>query len=219
MRLLTAYIYFRANMEYNISTKVGDVIMKKLEELIDKSGIILTRDVVTAGIAKHTLYKFLEEHNFEKVAHGIYASPQAWEDRNYILSLRYPQCVFSHDEALYYHGLVDREPMYPTVTLYTGYGTSRLTSDGIKVFTVKKELVDLGKEMYKTPLGHLIPMYNLERTLCDLVRSRSYFEIQDYQTALKTYSRLNSKNLNRLMDYAAQFHVDKKIREYMEVML
>ena len=95
----------------------------------------------------------------------------------------------------------------------------RMVADGIKVFTVKKELLDIGKEIVKTSYGHDIPLYNRERTICDLIRSRNRFEIQDFQAALKTYIMGKNKNLNRLMEYAKLFHVDKKIREYMEVLL
>lgn len=193
--------------------------MKTPEEIVDDSGILLTKNAIEAGISKHALYNFIRDNGFEKAAHGVYASPETWEDENYILSLRYPQGVLSHDEALYYHGLTDREPLQKTITIYTGYGTSRMVADGIKVFTVKKELLDIGKEIVKTSYGHDIPLYNRERTICDLIRSRNRFEIQDFQTALKTYIMGKNKNLNRLMEYAKLFHVDKKIREYMEVLL
>lgn len=193
--------------------------MKTLEEIVDDSGILLTKNAIEAGISKHALYNFIRNNGFEKAAHGVYASPETWKDENYILSLRCPQGVLSHDEALYYHGLTDREPLQKTITIYTGYGTSRMVADGIKVFTVKKELLDIGKEIVKTSYGHDIPLYNRERTICDLIRSRNRFEIQDFQTALKTYIMGKNKNLNRLMEYAKLFHVDKKIREYMEVLL
>ena len=193
--------------------------MKTPEEIVDDSGILLTKNAIEAGISKHALYNFIRNNGFEKAAHGVYASPETWKDENYILSLRCPQGVLSHDEALYYHGLTDREPLQKTITIYTGYGTSRLVADGIKVFTVKKELLDIGKEIVKTSYGHDIPLYNRERTICDLIRSRNRFEIQDFQTALKTYIMGKNKNLNRLMEYAKLFHVDKKIREYMEVLL
>ena len=193
--------------------------MKTPEEIVDDSGILLTKNAIEAGISKHALYNFIRDNGFEKAAHGVYASPETWEDENYILSLRCPQGVLSHDEALYYHGLTDREPLQKTITIYTGYGTSRMVADGIKVFTVKKELLDIGKEIVKTSDGHDIPLYNRERTICDLIRSRNRFEIQDFQTALKTYIMGKNKNLNRLMEYAKLFHVDKKIREYMEVLL
>lgn len=193
--------------------------MKTPEEIVDDSGILLTKNAIEAGISKHALYNFIRNNGFEKAAHGVYASPETWEDENYILSLRCPQGVLSHDEALYYHGLTDREPLQKTITIYTGYGTSRMVADGIKVFTVKKELLDIGKEIVKTSYGHDIPLYNRERTICDLIRSRNRFEIQDFQTALKTYIMGKNKNLNRLMEYAKLFHVDKKIREYIEVLL
>ena len=193
--------------------------MKTPEEIVDDSGILLTKNAIEAGISKHALYNFIRNNGFEKAAHGVYASPETWKDENYILSLRCPQGVLSHDEALYYHGLTDREPLQKTITIYTGYGTSRMVADGIKVFTVKKELLDIGKEIVKTSYGHDIPLYNRERTICDLIRSRNRFEIQDFQTVLKTYIMGKNKNLNRLMEYAKLFHVDKKIREYMEVLL
>ena len=193
--------------------------MKTPEEIVDDSGILLTKNAIEAGISKHALYNFIRDNGFEKAAHGVYASPETWEDENYILSLRCPQGVLSHDEALYYHGLADREPLQQTITIYTGYGTSRMVADGIKVFTVKKELLDIAKDIVKTSYGHDIPLYNRERTICDLIRSRNRFEIQDFQTALKTYIMGKNKNLNRLMEYAKLFHVDKKIREYMEVLL
>ena len=193
--------------------------MKKIEDIIDRSGMLLTKDALAQGFSKFQIYNFIEKYNFERVAHGIYASPDAWEDEIFVLSLRCPQGVLSHDEALYYHGLTDREPTQKTITVYTGYGTASLVNDGIKVFSVKKDLLSLGKILVENSYGHTIPMYDLERTICDLIRSRNWFEIQDYQTAIKTYVGRKDKDLNKLMEYAKSFRIDKKIREYMEVML
>ena len=41
----------------------------------------------------------------EKVGPGIYIMPNALEDEMYTLSLRCPNGVISHDDALYYYGL------------------------------------------------------------------------------------------------------------------
>ena len=193
--------------------------MKVLTDIADKTGIILTKDAMKKGYTKHALYSFLQENNYEQVSHGIYVAPETWEDELYILALRCPQGVLSHEEALYHYGLTDREPLQHSITIYTGYGTSRLVEAGFKVFTVKKELLEVGKTQITTSFGHIVPMYDLERTICDLVRSRSSFEIQDFQTALKTYAKMKERNLNKLMEYAKLFRVEKKIREYMEVLL
>lgn len=211
-------IYFRANVAYNISTKVGGK-MNKIVNFVDDSGILFTKDVIKAGYSKTQLYTFIQKYGYEQVGHGVYASPECWTDDLFILSTRCPQGVFSHDEALYYYGLVDREPMQKTITVYTGYGTGRLVMDGIKVYTVKKELLELGKIVITNSYGHKIPIYDMERTICDLIRSRSCFEIQDFQGALKAYVKRKDKDLNRLMAYAQKFREYKRIREYMEVLL
>jgi hypothetical protein len=59
----------------------------------------------------------------------------------------------------------------------------------------------------------------MERTICDLIRSRRDIEIQTFQTAMKLYSRRQDKNLRTLMQYASLFRVEKILRQYLEVLL
>lgn len=148
-----------------------------------------------------------------------YAAKDTWIDELEMLHRRCPMGVFSHDEAFYYYGLTDREPLVHTLTIYSGYNVHRLKEDGYKVYTVKKELLDIGKQIVKSNQGNEIPMYDLERTICDLVRSRSSIEVQDFNAVLKAYVGRKDKDLNKLMKYAKLFRVDKIIRNYMEVLL
>lgn len=109
--------------------------------------------------------------------------------------------------------------MQHTLTIYTGYNTKRLVESGCKVYTVKKDLLDIGKLKAIDNYGNNIPVYDMERTICDIVRSRRNIEVQEFNTALKTYVTKKEKDLNKLMSYAHLFHVDKIIRQYMEVLL
>ena len=68
-------------------------------------------------------------------------------------------------------------------------------------------------------LACLTPMYDVERTMCDLVRNRNSFEINDFNSALKAYSRKKEKNLTKLFEYAKIFRVERLMRTYMEVLL
>ena len=113
----------------------------------------------------------------------------------------------------------DREPMEYATTVKTGYNPSKLRADGIQVYTVKKELHELGKTMMKTSFGHEVPVYDMERTICDLIRNRSNIEIQTFQDALKQYAKRKDKKLRTLMQYAKEFRVDKILRQYLEVLL
>ena len=87
------------------------------------------------------------------------------------------------------------------------------------MYTVKKELLNVGKTFVTDNDENRIPMYDLERTICDMVRSRSHIETQDFNTVLKNYVSRKDKNLNRLMEYAKLFRVDNVIRKYMEILL
>lgn len=62
-------------------------------------------------------------------------------------------------------------------------------------------------------------MYDLERTVCDLVRNRSSFEIQDFNSALKAYVRRKDKNLTRLFEYSEAMGIENVMRNYLEVLL
>lgn len=133
--------------------------MKKremLEQLSqDNHGVLKTSDVVNLGISKPYFLEFIKKNEYEKMAHGIYLAPDAWEDGMYILQSRYQQAVFSYEAALYLLDLTEREPLRYTVTVKKGYRTTNITAQGVKVYTVH--------------------VYNAERTICDILQSRSAF--------------------------------------------
>lgn len=193
---------------------------EKLDELVKfNNGIIRTSQVIEAEIAKPTFYLYVKEKGLEPMAHGIYASSDAWIDTMYILHLRCQQAIFSHDTALYLHDLTDREPQKNIITVKTGYNPTKLKADNIQVYTVKEDLLDLGRTTLKTPFGYEVPVYNMERTICDIVRSRNNIEIQTFQDALRQYTQHKNKNLRILMQYAKLFRVDRVLRQYLEVLL
>jgi hypothetical protein len=80
-------------------------------------------------------------------------------------------------------------------------------------------LLEVGKITGTDSYGNEIPVYDLERTICDIIRSRSRIEAQDITQALKSYVKRKDKDLNRLMTYAKLFRVDRIVRNYMEVLL
>ena len=160
-----------------------------------------------------------KERGLEQAAHGVYVSPDTWTDAMYILHIRCSQAVFSHETALFFHDLTDREPLKYTITVRTGYNPSRLQDDGFQVYTVKKDLHEKGITTMQTPFGHSVPVYDMERTICDLLRSRKNIEMQVFQDALKQYARRKDKNIRTLMKYASMFHVEKILRPYLEGLL
>ena len=187
--------------------------------LTEHDGMLQTAQVIASGIVKPIFYEYVKEKNLQQVDHGIYVSEDAWVDAMFLLHLRCNQAVFSHESALFFHDLTDREPSKYSVTVRRGYSPTRLKAEGLSVYTMKPELFDVGLSSGQTPFGHTVPVYDMERTICDLLRSRSRIEIQTFQGALKAYARRKDKNLRALMQYAGMFKVEKILRQYLEVLL
>ena len=193
-----------------------EIITKMINE---RDGVLLTCDVVQAGISKTYLMEYVRRMNLERVSHGVYLSPDAWTDYLYLLQLRYPQTIFSHETALYLLGLAEREPLQFTVTAKTGYHAKSMNEQNIKVYRVKDEFLGLGVVKVKSPAGHVINAYNAERTICDLLRNRNNVEIHDLHSALKAYIRSSDKNIPQLMRYSKELRVEKLAKQYFEILL
>lgn len=193
---------------------------EQLEQMLtEHGGMLQTTQVTAEGISKPIFYDFIREKKLEQAAHGVYVSQDTWVDSMFLIHLRCGQAVFSHETALFFHDLTDREPSPYSVTVKRGYSPSRLKADGVAVYTIKQELHEIGIVNLQTSFGHPVPVYDMERTICDLIRSRNNIEIQTLQGALKQYARQKDKNLRMLMNYAGLFHVEKILRQYLEVLL
>lgn len=188
-----------------------------IEKLISQNnGIIRVADIVAEGISKQYAIRYLHDNEFERVAKGIYVAPDALRDELYILSLQYKKIVYSHDTALYLLGLSEREPTLFTVTVPRGYKVDYKGQESLRKVTVTEDRYLLGRSSAVTPFGRSVPCYNAERTLCDIFKADT--EAQEKQSAVREYLR-GRRNLPRLMEYAKLLHVEKKVRQYMEVLL
>ena len=185
----------------------------------EKKGIVCTSDIIAAGISKPYFAQYAKKNNLERLAHGVYAVKDAWIDAMYLLQLRFGKAVFSHDTALYLHNLTDQEPLRQTVTVPSGYNTAKLRELEVKAYTIKSELHQLGLVELTSPFGNPVRVYSMERTVCDILRSRSKIEIQTFQDAMKNYAKRKDKDLHLLMQYASIFRVEKILRKYLEVLL
>jgi predicted transcriptional regulator of viral defense system len=193
---------------------------KKLEELIEKqNGYITTQDAIYEGIHREYLTMFVEEEKLIRTSPGVYQSPDAWEDKLYAYQQKKKHMIYSHDTALFLHGLSDRDPIHYSVTLPTGYNTSQIKQIELITYTIKPSLFDLGKMTMKSPYGNDIAVYDKERTICDIIRSRSRIDKQILNDGLKRYFKDTSKNLNNLLIYAKKIGIDNVLRNYMEILL
>lgn len=194
--------------------------MNKIANMLERqSGIITSSQANAVGIPRQYLSRMVADNILRRVARGIYAAPEAWEDEMFLLQYKYSKGIFSHETALYIHGFTDRSPTRFVMTFPYGYHAESITSTNIRMKKVVKSIYELGSVEKQTTFGNKIRLYDLERTLCDIVRGNNSCDIQIVNQAMKRYALSKGKNISRLLQYAEQLRVKPKILAYMEVLL
>ena len=94
----------------------------------------------------------------------------------------------------------------------------RVERGNLIIKRVVPENYEFGRIEIESPSGNPICVYDLERTLCDILRG-SGSDIQIVGEAMKRYAVSKNKNIHRLMRYADQLRVKPKVLRYMEVLL
>lgn len=190
--------------------------------LAENNGILKTADVFTAGISKETFYNYVKRAGLEKAAHGIYLSPTAWADEMYLLQAQIPKAVYSHETALYLHDLAEMEPTPFTVTVPANYNSSTLAKKGVKIVYVKREWHTLGICQMLSPARHSIVVYDMERTICDIIRKRSEMDISAFNYAItitKIPLKIDTKTLAfALKATCCKRNSEKVLPEYRRIL-
>ena len=194
--------------------------LEKLHILSDElGGLITTHDAVENGVSRATLSRLCKQGHLERIAQGQYIFPDEFGDELLSLSLRFDHIVFSHETALYLHGLSDRVPFEHSLTTPSNCVPPVSIIKRCSVYYIKTELLSLGKTRILSPSGNLVPTYDVDRTICDVIRSRNRMGYETFLYAIKAYARLPNKRLDHLYEYAKAMNVLGIVKQYMEVLL
>lgn len=196
-----------------------DYIAKLTAIAKSHGGIVETKIAAEQGISKAMLCKLCKENKIHRIVKGQYILPDDMQDELFSISKRSANIIFSHETALFLHGISDRTPFEHTITAPSGCIPSASIKSECKVYYIKPELFELGKTVLKTPAGNDVPTYDLERTICDVIRSRNRIGTETFLSALKLYAANPKKDLNKLNAYAKKMRVSNVLHQYLEVLL
>ena len=192
---------------------------KKINTLLtEKNGLIRTADAIHAGVSRTTLGQLVKDGKIERVAHGQYIQFDELLDELYLLQQRSKKIIFSHETALFLHDMAERTPIEHALTIPSDSKLSPSLSIGLKVYYMKSEYHDMGICLLPSKMGNEVTAYNAERTVCDILRSRSRVDSQTVAAAMKNYAARKYHDWNLLSKYAEIFRITKLLRRYLEVL-
>lgn len=194
------------------------MINKVLKIMKNNKGIITSSQIENYGIPRVYLSKMVEKNIIERIERGIYVTKDYEYDEYYLFQLKYPKTVFSYNTALYFYEMTERTPIKMDVSISKNYNPHRF-KDIVNVYRINDELFDLGIVEKKSPQGMKVRTYNLERTICDIIKDKDSIDIEIRNKAIKKAIKSKGFNASKMFDYAMKMNIYDKVKNYMEAII
>ncbi|AOZ94944.1 hypothetical protein LPB68_21755 (plasmid) [Paenibacillus crassostreae] len=203
----------------------GNEYEKKIKQRIRNlfahtNGVATTQELLKNNISIYMLKKFEEQGVIIKLKRGLYSLI----DNDIVLdelieaSLLVPKGVLCLYSALAFHDLSTYTPgEYNFAIPRTDRKPSLPNYPPIKIFSFDNDTFQAGIEEHEKD-GHIVKVYDRERTICDIVKYRNKLDSNVVKEALKNYSNSKNKNYSRMLKYADKMRVKNILNNYFEVL-
>ena len=176
------------------------------------NGMLSTRMIEPLNISRQYLSIMENNNDIEKVSRGIYLSPNAFEDSYFSFQQKYKKAIFSHMNALYFYGMTEEFPYNYTVTVPQSYHVDTV-NEKCNVFYVSDDIYELGIVEIETPNGNKVRVYDKERCICDIIRSKGRMDSEQVKKTIKQYMQSRDKDMAKLSEYSKNMGINKKVME------
>ena len=199
------------------------LILKKMKKSVkiifdENKGIVQMGTLLKSGINHYQINQLLEEGLVVKLKHGVYRwkteEENEWADITHLVpngilclltaALHYELTTFVSSE---YHIAIPKSvkmvlPDYPPIKLY--YWDKKAFGLGITEASIQD-----------TP----IKLYDIEKTVCDIMRLRNKIGIDIANAVLKNYLKRPNRNIAKLNEYARQLHISTVLSNFLTILL
>ena len=182
-----------------------------------KNGYLTTKEVNDNNIPRFYLTKLIKERKIERVSHGVYIKKNELVDEFVVLQSKSKYAIYSNTTALYLHGFSNKIPIKYDITINSGYNGSLQKEDNVNLFYTKRELLELGVIDYKLNSGNIIRVYDLDKTICDIIKNKKKIDAEIFNKAIREYFYSKKKNTLKLYEYAKKMKIYNKVRNTFEV--
>lgn len=85
------------------------------------------------------------------------------------------------------------------------------------VFYADKDIYELGLTQIDTPMGNSVRVYDVERCICDIIRSKNRMDSEHIKHSIREYIKRKDKDLVKLSSYVNKMGIKKEVMNYIEL--
>ncbi len=180
------------------------------------NGYVTSKELSNLGIHRMYLNIMKDKGMIEKVGNGIYIDSSKIEDSYFVFGLELSNIIYSHMTALYFHGLSIKAPNDKyDITVPNNYFNYKIKNHN--VFYVDKNIYELGLTQVDTPMGNKVKSYDIERCVCDIIRSKNRMDSEFVKYSIREYIKRKDKDLVKLSKYADKMGIKNEVMDFMEL--
>ena len=180
------------------------------------NGYVTSKELSNLGI--HRMYLNIMKKNgmIERVGNGIYIDSNKIEDSYFVFGLELSNIIYSHMTALYFHGLSIKAPNDKyDITVPNNYFNYKIKNHNVFFFFL--DIYELGLIQIDTPMGNKVKAYDMERCICDIIRSKNRMDSEHVKHSIREYVKRKDKDLFKLSKYAEKLGIKREVMDYVEV--
>jgi hypothetical protein len=174
-----------------------------------------------SGMKQHEIRKLVIDGIIERVRQGYYQiknfSNQCEEE---LIAKLFPDGVICMNSALFFYGYSNRTPMAWDIAIDKNTSKSRFKLDYpfVQPYYLEPHLLTFGITSGDFS-GHSIQIFDRDRLICECLKYENKMDRETYNKAIQGYVTDSRKNVTRLLEYAEQRRVTKKVKDKIGVWL
>ncbi len=176
-----------------------------------------TKDLNEQGITNYKISKLVDEGVLEKVYQGVYALGDVEKIEIRDINVIIENGVVSLKSAAYYYRLLDGEEGKIEITLNRDQKPPKLPYEFFSYYYTTSKFFEIGLNVIDQD-GRTLKIYDVERTVCDIIRHRSKYDSYIVREVIENYLKSKTCDIDKLLDYANQLRVRSIVENYLEIL-
>ena len=172
----------------------------------EKGIVYRTKDLNDQGISNYLIGKMIEQGQLIKVTHGIYALDDFKLMQITDINVIIENGVISLLSAAIYYELMDGTKAKCTITLDRNQKPPRIPYDMFVYIYTTSSLYDVGLNIIDVN-GRQVKIYDLERTVCDILKHRNKYDKQLVNKIVYNYLQRDDCDIDKLVAYCKKVRI------------